>query len=150
MESPIGSLWSVVEGIYEIAEKCRKKEPLIKDYALQLQFVIIKISPDSFFSQKMNLLVESMKTIEPYFESKKTYNMGLQMIMEISCPRAQPFNKYQNWVPKIQSRSYLLFENGTQDIVFPIKQFKSGEKFKLMRKLQFFYKTFPMPFTDSF
>ncbi len=77
MESPIGSLWPVVENIYDIAEKCRKKEPILKDYALQLQFVIIKISPDSFFSQKMNLLVDGMKTIEPYFENKKTYNMGL-------------------------------------------------------------------------
>jgi hypothetical protein len=48
--------------MYQVAEKCRKKE-ILKDYALQLQIVIIKVSPEQFFGEKINNLVHTQKLI---------------------------------------------------------------------------------------
>lgn len=93
----MGNLWKVVEAMFDSVEKCRKKEYL-KDYALQLLIVIMKVSPNDFFNDKIMLMVKSQK-IQGYLETKKTYNHGLQLIMEICCPRATPLNKYQNWNP---------------------------------------------------
>jgi hypothetical protein len=50
----------VIDGLYQVAEKCRKKE-LLKDYALQLQIVLTKIGPYEFFNEKMNFLIKSQK-----------------------------------------------------------------------------------------
>ena len=74
------------------------KKEILKDYALQLLIVIFKISPKDFFDENMDLLLKSQK-IPSYLENKKTYNHGLQLIMEISCLRSNPFNKYQDWNP---------------------------------------------------
>lgn len=68
-------LWPVIEQLYTLTEKCRKKEPL-KDYATHLQIVIMKVSPQEFFNEKMGLYLGSKKLLS-YFESKKTYKTGL-------------------------------------------------------------------------
>jgi hypothetical protein len=69
--------------------------------------------------------------------------------MEISCPKAQPYNKYESWTPKIKQRSYFLLEDGTSEVVMPIKEFKSHESFRLMRRL-LVYNYLPIQFADSF
>jgi hypothetical protein len=36
----------------------------------------------------------------------------------------------------VLSREYLLLENGSKDVVTPIKNYKRNEKFRLMRKMK--------------
>jgi hypothetical protein len=62
LDTPMGVLWPVIETMYQVAEKCRKKE-ILKDYALQLQIVIIKVSPEQFFGEKINNLLHTQKLI---------------------------------------------------------------------------------------
>ena len=95
-------LWPVIEQLYTLTEKCRKKEPL-KDYATHLQIVIMKVSPQEFFNEKMSLFLNSKK-LQVYFETKKTYRQGLQLVIELSCLRAIPFNRFQDWNPNTQPR----------------------------------------------
>ncbi|WP_289460510.1 hypothetical protein, partial [Klebsiella pneumoniae] len=57
-------------------------------------------------------------------------------MLEISSPRASPFNKYQDWSPEVMARKYLLLENGTKDVLMPIKEYKKYQKHQLMRKMQ--------------
>lgn len=67
----------------------------------------------------------------------------------MSCLKATPFNKYQDWNPKTQARQYLLLEDKTNDVVLPIKQYKSVQHFRLMRKLNATEQV-PLPFSESF
>lgn len=149
LDTPMGMMWPVVEALYDIAEKLRKKDSL-KDNALQLQIVIMKVSPNEFLKEKSYLLVQTQKVVHPYFESKKTYELGMQIMLEISSPRASPFNKYQDWSPEVMARRYLLLENGTKDVLMPIKEYKKYQKHQLMRKMQQIFNTIPIPFTESF
>jgi hypothetical protein len=58
LDTPMGMLWPVIEALYDYAEKLRKKDSL-KDNALQLQIVIMKVSPNEFLKEKSYLLVQT-------------------------------------------------------------------------------------------
>jgi hypothetical protein len=139
-------LWPVIEQLFALTEKCRKKEAL-KDYAIHLQIVIMKVSPQEFFNEKMTLFLNSKKLLS-YFESKKTYKTGLQLVIELSCLRAIPFNRHQDWNPNTEPRQFLLVEDKTKDVVLPIKHYKSQLKIKGMRRLA--NEQLPLPFRYSF
>jgi len=94
----------------------------------------MKVSPQEFFNEKMGLFLGSKK-LQMYFESKKTYKQGLQLIIELSCLRAIPFNRYQDWNPNTQPRQYLLVEDKTKDVVLPVKLYKAQTNIKAMRRL---------------
>jgi hypothetical protein len=81
-DSPMRILWPFVESLFKSAEKATKKENL-RNTAIEAMIVIIKVSPQDFFNDKMNKLMKSLKLVS-YFEKRSTYNVGLQLINELS------------------------------------------------------------------
>lgn len=89
-ESPMQVLWPVIETLFQITEKCRRKE-VLRESALQLQAVIAKACPGEYYAEKVGGLLKAYKA---YFEAKRTYGQGMQLVLELCQPRAVAYNKH--------------------------------------------------------